>query len=85
MLFEIIQRLINSNTIINPNEISVLTYWNLVYTNELSVNKDKEDNDKHFIHYLLYSLISSIYYIPSQKKNMGIIFIYTILYTFIYL
>ena len=42
MLYEIIQRLINSNTIINPNEVSLFTYWDLVYKNELKYNKNIE-------------------------------------------
>ena len=68
MLYEIIQRLINSNTIINPNEVSLFTYWDLVYKNELNLIKYNEKNPQNLhvncYKYYLYSLISYLYYIP---------------------
>ena len=65
MLYEIIQRLMNSNTIINPNEVCSFIYWELVYKNELSAIKYNEKNMHiNCYKYYLYSFISSLYYIP---------------------
>ena len=65
----------NSNTIINPNEVCSFGYWELVYKNELSVIKYIETNPQNYhincYRYYLYSFISSIYYIH-RNTNINI-------------
>lgn len=66
MFYEIIQKLINSNAIINPIKINAFTYWNLVYKNELTKNSYQEEN---MMNYYFYLFISNVYYIPSDLPN----------------
>jgi len=66
MFYEIIQKLINSNAIINPIKINAFTFWNLVYTNELTKNAYQEEN---MMNYYFYLFISNVYYIPSDLPN----------------
>ena len=73
MIYEIIQRLLNSNTIINPKELNnIYLYWELVYKNELNlIPKENTDTyiDIYSIHYHLYLFIYSLSYTNNESNG----------------